>query len=133
MPVTSANINAPTPAPTASQEAHAVAEQSGFCRSHRAFPSENTVQLAIAVTASATPAPQGASALESSGLGVMPLAGGNITITDKPATVNASPGASDRQRRPWGLPSTISASGMVPMISVGRTGPISRMDATSNA
>lgn len=67
------------------------------------------------------------------------LAGGPFTawwmepaISSKPASVNSSPGTSDDQRRPRGLPSNITHSGIVPMTSAGNSVPASRMDQTSS-
>ena len=43
----------------------------------------------------------------------------------------ANPGASAAQRRPWGLPSSMTHTGMVPTMSAGISLPASRMASTS--
>ena len=53
-------------------------------------------------------------------------------ISAKPSAVSASAGAKVRQRKPAGLPSSIRASGMVPMMSTGKAAPASAMASTSN-
>jgi hypothetical protein len=53
-------------------------------------------------------------------------------ISTSPASVSVSPGSSAAQRRPCGLPSSMTQIGMVPIMSEGTSVPASRMASTSS-
>ncbi|MCY1553170.1 hypothetical protein D9M68_896250 [compost metagenome] len=44
-------------------------------------------------------------------------------ISTMPATVSSKPGTSERQRKPFGLPSSMIHNGMLPMMSTGSAAP----------
>jgi hypothetical protein len=117
------------PVATPSQLAQSVAETSGWRCSQAEFSSAKAVQHAMARTAHATPRMKSGTAPVASIEGACDVAS---IIKARPAAVSTRPGNSAGQRRPAGLPSTMTHSGMVPMMSVGTSVPASRIASTRN-